>query len=317
LIGVGALLGSFAGGTECRGREENREEGQSPDTSLISDTNVEDTEVDAGEVVQSDTVVMPPCQPAPERCDGMDNDCDDRIDEGAESMCETLANASTQCVSGRCEVSCNEAYQDCDEREDNGCETRTASSRNHCGACGRACVAANAMTACQDSECQIDGCVRGFADCDRDYFNGCELSHESGTACATAENLGSHCGDSKCNFACPAQPWNTAVTRTGVTSAWFRATNRECSSCCANFSHRIRLSVPEDVDYDLFVYTSCGGRLLGSSESIFGDEEVIVTGEDNCIGGDDDFSYRVEVRYRLGASCEPWTLTLEARSVCE
>jgi hypothetical protein len=62
---------------------------------------------------------------------------------------------------------------------------------DHCGACGNRCrVGANATALCDDGRCAAM-CAPGFADCDRDLSNGCEVDTRTSV---------SHCG--RCNNGC-------------------------------------------------------------------------------------------------------------------
>ncbi len=72
--------------------------------------------------------------PQPETCDGRDNDCDGRADEGFD-----LAN-----------------------------------DPEHCGGCNAACDFGNYRVACANSTCELLGCPPGFYDRDGDPENGCE-----------------------------------------------------------------------------------------------------------------------------------------------
>ncbi len=91
----------------------------------------------------------------PERCNGVDDDCDLTIDGAPASAACSLANATAACVAGSCEVvACTStAYGDCDGADPNGCETDVTSSAAHCGLCGTACEAADRCVsrACEES----------------------------------------------------------------------------------------------------------------------------------------------------------------------
>lgn len=52
--------------------------------------------------------------------------------------------------------------------------TDTATSVDHCGACGRACRFAHSPGRCFAGNCLLGACDEGFADCDSDPANGCE-----------------------------------------------------------------------------------------------------------------------------------------------
>ena len=90
-----------------------------------------------------------------ELCDGLDNNCDARIDEGFEGgeVCDGLDN-------------------DCDGQADEDWDLQT--STENCGRCGQACVGAHAPAACVEGECRLGPCEVGWHDADRDAANGCE-----------------------------------------------------------------------------------------------------------------------------------------------
>ncbi len=56
--------------------------------------------------------------------------------------------------------------------------------------CGRACAVANTVTACRMGACAVASCAAGFADCDMNPANGCEVSTASDVRnCATCGNV--------------------------------------------------------------------------------------------------------------------------------
>lgn len=59
---------------------------------------------------------------------------------------------------------------------------------DNCGQCGRTCVVDHGEAACVVGDCALGTCDVGFADCDGDLTNGCELeaSCQSGDGCTTA-----------------------------------------------------------------------------------------------------------------------------------
>src|SRR5439155_24984815 len=58
-----------------------------------------------------------------------------------------------------------------------GCESDLSSDVEHCGACNTPCPAIpNATAACSGATCVIQSCDPGFADCDLDPTNGCEVN---------------------------------------------------------------------------------------------------------------------------------------------
>lgn len=78
---------------------------------------------------------------AAELCNDFDDDCDGRVDEGAEAAC-LYANASGACTEiGLCSMgACDAGFGDCDEDHSNGCE-QSLDEMSACGACGVACDA--------------------------------------------------------------------------------------------------------------------------------------------------------------------------------
>jgi hypothetical protein len=114
-----------------------------------------------------------------------------------------FANAAASCAAGSCALGvCDAGFADCDGRADNGCEVALAASASHCGACGRACVFPNAAATCAMGACAMGACATGFADCDGDPSNGCEVA--LATSAAHCGRCGNACGFAGGSAACVA-----------------------------------------------------------------------------------------------------------------
>ncbi len=154
----------------------------------------------------------------------------------------TLPHASARCAVGACAVaSCNAGFGDCDGMAANGCEADTRTSVEHCGGCGRACAPAHATGACAAGACQVAACEAGWADCNRDASDGCEVDLTSsaascgacGSACAAANGVAAcamgRCAVASCSagFAdCDMNPGNGCEVDT-------RSSASNCGACGA------------------------------------------------------------------------------------
>ncbi len=134
----------------------------------------------------------------------------------------TAPNATTGCVMGACAIqSCNQGFGDCDANYANGCETNLLTDANNCGACGQACQngacvngvcmgnnmcgpcnLAHATSACNNNVCSIASCDAGYADCDADPKDGCEVATASdGNNCGACGKVcanGTTCMNGQC-----------------------------------------------------------------------------------------------------------------------
>jgi hypothetical protein len=135
-------------------------------------------------ICQSSSCVMGACHPGWGDCnqspvDGCETSVtsDDRCG-ACDTACAPAATgcAVTQCVGDRCLPT----FADCDGDAQNGCETDLSTSVQSCGACGHACGAPHAVSACRERRCVVVGCEAGWGDCNLDPADGCEadLDHD-------------------------------------------------------------------------------------------------------------------------------------------
>ena len=156
----------------------------------------------------------------------------------------SVPNGAPACANGTCAVDrCTGSFADCDGAAPNGCETNTQTSLAHCGMCGNACpVRANTTVACDAGRC-LYACAVGFADCDGDASNGCEVDTRTALAhcgaCAracTPPNGTGACVDGACTVAacsmgfgdCDANASNGCETDTRATTAHCGMCGRAC-----------------------------------------------------------------------------------------
>ncbi|MDX2008599.1 MAG: MopE-related protein [Myxococcaceae bacterium] len=163
-----------------------------------------------------------------EACDGIDNDCDGAVDEDFNRLTDVnhcgvcnrqcqAANATAVCNQGVCGLgTCAPGRADCNGQYLDGCEVDISSNVLSCGQCNRVCVTANATPACVTGTCRINACNTGFADCNAQATDGCEVNVNTslahcgacGRACAPANAVGV-CSNGGCAIAnCNPGRWN-------------------------------------------------------------------------------------------------------------
>ena len=160
-------------------------------------------------------------------------------------------------------------------------------------------------TSCIAGECQITSCYAGYADCNGNFNDGCEVNLNNGSNCYSYTNGGSMggdgCGDS----------YNTYYSRGEIV---FRIHfTEECTGLFTSddFNVRIRLYVPSGVNYDLYVYNDNCSHAASSFLPGNATEQVILTWNDVMLV-DDSRYYRIEVRYHSGSSCNDWNLVVDS-----
>jgi hypothetical protein len=130
-------------------------------------------------------------------------DCNSNLTDGCETNTATsltncggcnvncsFANAGAICSLGTCSpTACNVGYANCDGTMANGCETNTQTDTANCGACGSICNPAGAVGVCSAGACTWTACKPGFADCDGNKANGCEVDLKNDpTNCGSCGN---------------------------------------------------------------------------------------------------------------------------------
>ena len=103
-----------------------------------------------------------------EVCDGVDNNCDGRVDEGFTiasdptncGLCGRVCNVNNghinqyACVASTCGImTCNAGFADCDQGYGTGCERNVSADINNCGDCNIVCATPNGTPGCASSAC--------------------------------------------------------------------------------------------------------------------------------------------------------------------
>jgi hypothetical protein len=129
---------------------------------------------------------------------------------GCNMPCNFANAMGGSCVTRVCTVStCNAGFGNCDGNGRNGCEAQL-NTITDCGMCGRSCMGERVASAtCVSGACRLT-CSAGFADCDGNPANGCEVDLSSAMHCgacnracgASANAVGGTCTDGACRLSC-------------------------------------------------------------------------------------------------------------------
>ena len=185
---------------------------------------------------------------AAELCDTIDNDCDERVDEGYDfdhdpehcGGCDISCaseTATTGCLGGVCQIfSCAEGRVDCNGRADDGCEA-DVSLLNDCGGCGGLSgIPGESCGACGTGRYECDGldtvrCVGDEGDDALNRCGGCSvLDGVPGVRCGTCET-GTWVCDGEEAVACAGDSGPGVLNDCGGCSELAAAIGDACGTC--------------------------------------------------------------------------------------
>jgi hypothetical protein len=167
----------------------------------------------------------------------------------------TFPNAVAACKAGACEPSgCTEPWKDCNAEPQDGCESNKNTDAKNCGSCGHECVLANATSLCTMGVCGILACNPGYADCNNDPVDGCELHLD-------ADPL--HCGS------CTTQCNNNNGTAGCALGACTIACKTDFANCDGSLDNGCEVFVKSNVDH----CSACGNKCTAPN------------GVPNCVNG--------------------------------
>ncbi len=123
-----------------------------------------------------------------------------------------VAKIIDECTNSVCGIVCEDGWKNCNQAIYDGCESDLTDG-NNCGKCGISCAYPNAQGVCLDPEsatCAMGDCKPGYADCDQDSSNGCEVSTSMdptncgscGNTCLPADNATVGCLLGTCMMVC-------------------------------------------------------------------------------------------------------------------
>ena len=200
-------------------------------------------------------------------CDSGWSDCDSEPSNGCEAnLASSVANcgecfgscyqpgvANAKCINRRCNItSCLANRADCDKDPATGCEADTTSSIT-CGRCGNNCNSFPQVLSsyCSAGKCVISSCLPGYADCDHNSSNGCEVDttnstdncRQCGNNCSALPHVKTgSCSASSCSISCAGNYKDCDLNISNGCEVDISSTPTNCGSCGYNCNRLPRVS---------------------------------------------------------------------------
>lgn len=188
------------------------------------------------------------CDDTYQDCDGiLSNGCERKVEGGRDSctacgnFCPPRGNSDVTCINQKCVYTCRDGFGDCDGNMENGCEAVFATDGLNCGKCGTPCLSgSHSSTSCSKGMCDIK-CEAGFANCDSDQSNGCEIelgSVEHCTDCTQCPDpeitrQQAVCTKDGCGFSCNSPFTNCPSSKTDTCEINLDTDPKNCGACGA------------------------------------------------------------------------------------
>ena len=244
--------------------------GGDPSSDSSAPTTTADTTADPATCVEADCPMGQFCDPDSGACEP---GCSDDTDCMKPLVCDVGAHAcagcvdsshcalGTVCTDGGCapgcavQQPCNDGLACCA-----GACLDLLDDPLHCGACDIACpVPANAAAICTMSNCGLGACADGFANCDGDAANGCEVA--GGCECAPGEVVACYGGPdgTKDVGVCKAGTMTCNAEGTGFGACTGQVLPGPLDLCANGLDDDCDGVKDEDPDADKDGWTVCGG----------------------------------------------------------
>ena len=163
---------------------------------------------------------------------------------GACSHVCALPFATSNCTAGACAITgCTVGHADCNHIAADGCEASPGSDALNCGSCGNQCpTGVNGVNGCVNAVCAVVSCKAGFADCNGQAGDGCEVNLTTDLAncggckspCGALANATVACSSGKCVIGkCDAGYGNCNGTVADGCEKNLTADVKNCGACAA------------------------------------------------------------------------------------